>query len=156
MSYRYSIPSTEVESDFMNNIDNLAANSKRIWSFTIDSILMNIIYVVILFDQIQLLNTPEEVLAFAKETAWILAVLNVIYHTFFTWQNGQTLGKNIMKIKVVSIETGDGITLTMSLLRALVRVVGESLFYLGFLPAFFSPTRQTLHDRVSRSIIVNA
>jgi uncharacterized RDD family membrane protein YckC len=60
-----------------------------------------------------------------------------------------------MKIKVVMIEDGTLLSFSASLLRALVRVVDEALFYIGFLPAFFSPTRQTLHDRVSRSVVVN-
>jgi uncharacterized RDD family membrane protein YckC len=140
----------------MTPLENLAPNSKRVWSFTIDSILMNLVYILIVYDQIALLKTPEEIIFFAKETSWILALINILYHTFFTWQNGKTLGKHIMKIKVVTIEEGELLSLPMSLLRALVRVVDEALLYIGFLPAFFSPTRQTLHDRVSRSVIVNA
>jgi uncharacterized RDD family membrane protein YckC len=140
----------------MTPLENLAPNSKRVWSFTIDSILMNLVYILIVYDQIALLKTPEEIIFFAKETSWILVLINILYHTFFTWQNGKTLGKHIMKIKVVTIEEGELLSLPMSLLRALVRVVDEALLYIGFLPAFFSPTRQTLHDRVSRSVIVNA
>jgi len=136
-------------------LENLAPNSKRVWSFTIDSILANLIYITIVYDQIILLKTPEEIINFAKETSWILALINILYHTFFTWQNGKTLGKHIMKIKVVMIEDGALLSFSASLLRALVRVVDEALFYIGFLPAFFSPTRQTLHDRVSRSVVVN-
>ncbi len=140
----------------MTPLENLAPNSKRVWSFTIDSLLMNFVYIMIVYDQIALLKTPEEIIYFAKETSWLLALINILYHTFFTWQSGKTLGKHIMKIRVVSIDEGALLTLPMSLLRALVRVVDEAFLYIGFLPAFFSPTRQTLHDRVSRSIIVNA
>ncbi len=117
--------------------------------------LTNLIYVVIMYDQIALLQTPEEIIAFARTTSWVLALINIIYHTFFTWQNGKTLGKHIMKIKVVNIADGSLLSLSMSLLRSLVRVVDEAFFYIGFLPAFFSPTKQTLHDRVSRSVVVN-
>jgi len=140
----------------MDPLSNLAPNSKRVWSFTIDSMLTNLIYVVIMYDQIALLQTPEEIIAFARATSWVLALINIIYHTFFTWQNGKTLGKHIMKIKVVNIADGSCLlSLPMSLLRSLVRVVDEAFFYIGFLPAFFSPTKQTLHDRVSRSVVVN-
>jgi len=74
----------------------------------------------------------------------------------FTWQNGKTLGKHIMKIRVVSIEEQYILSLPMSFLRSAMRVLGEMFFYIGFLPAFFSPTKQALHDRVARSIVVNA
>jgi len=137
-------------------LDNLASNGKRVWSFTIDSFLMNVVYLVVVYDRIALLKTPEEILYFAKETSWILAVINLLYHTFFTWQSGKTLGKHIMKIKTVSITDGTLLSFPMALLRSLVRVVDEAFFYIGFLPAFFSATRQTLHDRVSGSVVVNA
>ena len=139
----------------MKPLDNLATNGKRVWSFTIDSLLVNLIYIIVVFEQIAPLKTPEEILYFAKETSWILALINLLYHTFFTWQSGKTLGKHIMKIKVVSLESGALLTLPMSLSRSIVRVIDEAFLYIGFLPAFFSPTRQTLHDRVSRSVIVN-
>jgi len=140
----------------MTPLENLAPNSKRVWSFTIDSFLMNMVYLMIVYDQVMILKTPEEIVYFARETSWILALINLLYHTFFTWQSGKTLGKHIMKIKVVSIGEGALLSLPMSFLRALMRVVDEAFLYIGFLPAFFSPTRQTLHDRVSRSVIVNA
>jgi uncharacterized RDD family membrane protein YckC len=136
-------------------LENLAPNSKRVWSFTIDGMLTNLLYIAIVYDQIVLLKTPEEIIAFARGTSWMLALINIFYHTFFTWQSGKTLGKHIMKIKVVTIGDGTLLSFSASLLRALVRVVDEALFYIGFLPAFFSPTRQTLHDRVSRSVVVN-
>jgi len=137
-------------------LDALAPNAKRIWSFAIDDLVVSMLFLAIFFDQLAQLTTPESATLFVKTNYWVLALLKVIYHTLFTWQNGKTLGKQIMKIKTVSISDGTLLTLPMSFVRSVVRILDETFFYIGFLPAFFSPTRQTLHDRISRSIVINA
>ena len=137
-------------------LDALAPNAKRIWSYAIDDLVISMLFLAIFFDQLGQLTTPESATLFVKTNYWVLALLKVIYHTLFTWQNGKTLGKQIMKIKTVSISDGTLLTLPMSFVRSVVRILDETFFYIGFLPAFFSPTRQTLHDRISRSIVINA
>jgi uncharacterized RDD family membrane protein YckC len=82
-------------------------------------------------------------------------MLKVLYHTFFIWQNGMTLGKYFMKIKVVNMNTEETLTLPKALLRAIGRIVSEIFFYLGFLLAFFLPLKQTLHDKISESVVIN-
>ncbi len=139
----------------MHTADNLAPNSKRIWSYVIDDLVMSILFIAIFFEQLSSLASPEDATAFVAANYWVLAILKVIYHTLFTWQNGKTLGKYIMRIKSVDIQTQELLTLPVSLLRACVRVLDEAFFYIGFLPAFFTPTRQTIHDRISRSIVIN-
>ena len=136
-------------------LDILAPNSKRIWSYAIDDLVVSILFVAIFIDQLGQLTTPESATLFVKANYWVLALLKVIYHTLFTWQNGKTLGKQLMKIKTVNLSDGTLLTLPISFLRAVVRILDEAFFYIGFLPAFFSPTRQTLHDRISRSVVVN-
>ena len=140
----------------MQSLDALAPNAKRIWSFAIDDLVVSMLFLAIFFDQLGQLTTPESATLFVKTNYWVLALLKVIYHTLFTWQNGKTLGKQIMKIKTVNISDGTLLTLPMSFVRSVVRILDETFFYIGFLPAFFSPTRQTLHDRISRSIVINA
>ena len=140
----------------MQSLDALAPNAKRIWSFAIDDLVISMLFLAIFFDQLGQLTTPESATLFVKTNYWVLALLKVIYHTLFTWQNGKTLGKQIMKIKTVNISDGTLLTLPMSFVRSVVRILDETFFYIGFLPAFFSPTRQTLHDRISRSIVINA
>jgi len=137
-------------------LDALAPNSKRIWSYAIDDLVISMLFLAIFFNQLAQLTTPESATLFVKTNYWVLALLKVIYHTLFTWQSGKTLGKQLMKIKTVTITDGTLLTLPMSFVRSVVRILDEAFFYIGFLPAFFSPTRQTLHDRISRSIVINA
>jgi len=140
----------------VNILEDLAPNAKRIWSYAIDDLVISVLFIAIFFDQLTQLTTPESATYFVKTNYWVLALLKVIYHTLFTWQNGKTLGKQLLKIKSVSLVDGTLLSFPMALVRSLVRILDETFFYVGFLPAFFSPTRQTLHDRISRSIVVNA
>jgi len=136
-------------------IENLATTQKRISSFVIDDLVISILFIAIFFEQLSTLTTTEDAMIFVSSNFWLVVFIKISYHTLFTWQNGKTLGKHVMKIRVVTIEEQYILSLPMALVRSVVRMLDETFFYIGFLPAFFSPTRQTLHDRVSRSIVVN-
>ena len=60
-----------------------------------------------------------------------------------------------MKLRVVSLDTAFTPTLQKSFLRAVVRVPSESLLYLGFLMAYFTEHKQTLHDKLSNCVVVD-
>ena len=47
-------------------------------------------------------------------------------------------------------------SLLFSLLRASVRIVSESAFYLGFLWALMNPKKETWHDKAGQTLVVNA
>jgi uncharacterized RDD family membrane protein YckC len=91
---------------------------------------------------------------FIVQNSWILLMLKLIYHTFFIWYNGMTVGKYIAKIKAVDESTGALLPLGRALFRALVRVLGESFFYFTFLFAIFDKRVQTLHDKVAKCVVV--
>ena len=85
----------------------------------------------------------------------VVLSIKLIYHTVLVWQNGMTLGKYLMKIKVIELETGRIPNFQRSFLRASVRIPSELLFYLGFLMAFFVPLKQTLHDKLSQCVVID-
>jgi uncharacterized RDD family membrane protein YckC len=39
--------------------------------------------------------------------------------------------------------------------RSGMRLISEMFFYFGFLLAFFDITKQTLHDRLARTIVID-
>jgi uncharacterized RDD family membrane protein YckC len=61
-----------------------------------------------------------------------------------------------MKIKVVDHDYFDIPGWSASLIRAIMRVVSEILFYFGFIVAFFSPLRRTWHDKFAKTLVVDA
>lgn len=136
--------------------DRLAPLNKRILSFVVDDLTVSLLFVIIFMDRIGSLGTPESVQLFMQANLWVLVLLKILYHTFFIGYNGMTLGKYLVKIRAVDIQSGELIGYPRAFLRAVARIFDEMFFYIGFLPAFFLPTRQTLHDRISRCVVVHA
>jgi uncharacterized RDD family membrane protein YckC len=141
---------------------------KRISAFVIDDIVISLFFMIIFYDQIMgLLSTAEaggeisqatmELMStFLSENIIIVLAIKVIYHTVLVWQNGMTIGKYMLKIKVISLDTEQRPTFQQAFLRASVRLISDTFFYLGYIMAFFTPMKQTLHDKLSRCVVVYA
>ena len=148
----------------------IASMQKRVGSFVIDDIVIAILLFIIFYTQLNEIvsqlpsvsssesmeTIKDEMNQFSVNNLFFILMLKVLYHTLFVWQNGMTLGKYFMKIKVVELNTKQRPTFIRALLRALFRIASEVFFYLGFLFAFFSPLKQTLHDRLSDCVVVDA
>lgn len=133
-------------------------------SFVIDDIVISVFILIIFYDQFAKVFSGiavvdqaaiESINAFIAENIMVIFAVKVIYHTVLVWQNGMTLGKYLMKIKVIDLETGRVPNLPKAFLRASIRIPSEVLFYLGFLMAFFVPMKQTLHDKLSQCVVVD-
>jgi uncharacterized RDD family membrane protein YckC len=143
---------------------SIASNPKRITAFVIDDIVISVFIFIIFYDQFSAVFSNITVVddaaiasvnAFISQNIFIVLAIKLIYHTVFVWQNGMTLGKYLMKIKVVDLETEKTPSFQKAFLRASVRIPSEVLFYLGFIMAFFVPLKQTLHDKISNCVVVN-
>ena len=144
----------------------IASMQKRMASFVIDDIIISLFFMIIFYDQITALIstadsggeistvTMEMMNTFLAENIVILFTIKVVYHTVLIWQNGMTIGKYIVKIKVISLHTEQRPTFQQAFLRASVRLISDTFFYLGYLMAFFTPMRQTLHDKLSKCVVV--
>lgn len=142
----------------------IASSQKRITAFVIDDIVVSLFFIVIFYTQLVELFSSVTVIdeaaleslnMFISQNILVVLSIKLIYHTVLVWQNGMTLGKYLMKIKVTELETGDIPNFQRSFLRASVRIPSELLFYLGFLMAFFVPLKQTLHDKLSHCIVTD-
>ena len=151
----------------VNNDLPIASMQKRITSFVIDDIVISIFFMIIFYDQIMgLLSgtaetgevpqvSMEMMNSFIAENIMIVLAIKVLYHTVLIWQNGMTIGKYVTKIKVISLNNGSRPSLQQAFLRASVRLLSESIFYIGFILAFFLPMRQTLHDKLSNCVVID-
>ena len=140
----------------MQNQEQIAVPKKRIGAFIIDDLAISFLFMVIFWSQISSLRTVEEINLFLAENFLIIMLIKVLYHTFFVWQSGMTLGKYAMKIKVVVLQTGLIPPLHTAAARAALRIVSETFFYLGFVMAFFNPMVQTLHDKLAGCVVIDA
>ncbi|MBR8465586.1 RDD family protein [Campylobacter sp. faydin G-140] len=134
---------------------SLASFSKRAWAFFIDEILISVLFFVIYYEQFSLAQTYEAVMVLASNLLFQMIALKVIYHAFFIWYYGATVGMMLNKIICVNVDILDKPDLSASILRSVVRVFSESCFYLGFVWAFGNHERQTWQDKVAKTVVVN-
>jgi len=134
----------------------LAPLQKRGFAYLIDEILISVLFSFIYLDQIPETVTTEELINTINSLFAYVVVLKVIYQTFFVWMYGATLGKIAMKIRVISTADLENPSLVLSLSRAAFRIISESIFYLGFIWAYLNPKRETWHDRVANTLVINA
>ena len=137
--------------------ENLVVSSTkaRVFSMIIDDIVVSVLFFLIFADKIANVSTYEEIVIFVNFNFVFIAVLKIIYQAFFVWMYGATLGKIVMKIRVISVDYIDKPNFQASLIRAVIRIVSELFFYLGFIWALFYPLKQTWHDKVARTAVVN-
>ena len=143
----------------------VASNVKRIWSFMIDDMVINLLLMIIFSSQLSALmsgitevNEASVMMInqFIMDNIAIVLAIKVLYHTILVWQSGMTVGKYLLKIRVVEINSGMRPSFTQAFWRASVRLISEMFFYIGFVFAFFSPLHQTLHDKLSNCVVTNA
>ena len=65
---------------------------------------------------------------------------------------GSSIGKSVMKFKVVSEKTGQPIGFGLSIVRQLAHVVDAIICYIGFLFPLWDAKRQTLADKIMTTV----
>jgi len=142
----------------MNNENlELAPISKRIFAFLIDELVITILIYLIFWDSLVTNSSNVDQLANVL-TNLIFPVFFVkfIYQSFFVWYYGATIGKLILKIKVIDYYNFGRVSLISSTLRSISRIVSEYFVYIGFIFAFFTEGKQTFHDKIGRTLVINA
>lgn len=148
-----------MEEEILDNLERnrlkLAPISRRTYAFMIDDMIVSFLVFVIFYDSISSAKTVEEVIMLVNNAFGYIVAIKIIYHTFFVWQYGATMGKMLFKMRVVDEKNFLNLDFTRSLIRAVVRIVSESLFYLGFVWGVFTKTRQTWHDKLAKSLVID-
>jgi uncharacterized RDD family membrane protein YckC len=134
----------------------LASNKSRLKAFIIDDFLMAFITIILLWEDVQNTNGDLFALTIIVKNAVIqIIIIKVIYQSYFIWYYGATLGKIAAKIRVIDFENYGKITLVQAVLRASFRVISEYILYLGFILAIYTKSKQTLHDKIAKTLVVN-
>ena len=86
---------------------------------------------------------------------WYSLIGLVLYFGLATYfGNGKTLGKKLLKIRVVSLTHSK-----MTFFQSVERSLGYGASFLeggfGFIQFFINPNRRTVHDRIAETIVVD-
>ncbi len=134
----------------------LAPIGRRAAAYAIDDLLISAIFVVLLWEPISRAQSAEQIAAIVNG-AWLwMATTQILYHTWFVWQYGASMGKIAMKMRVVEAATLTQPRLSVAFNRAVFRIVSGMVFYLGFIWALFDPMRQAWHDKTASTLVVDA
>ena len=136
----------------------LALFPRRSTAFLIDLLISVLLSAILLFAYTFIsgkFNTNNDIKVDFNFENWYSLIATVVYFGLTTYfGNGKTLGKKLLKIRVVSI-THPKMTFWQSIERALG--YGASILEagFGFIQFFINPNRRTVHDRIAETIVVD-
>ena len=144
----------------LNGLDGvpLASFRSRTAAFIVDLMLVLVIVIVVGISR-TLSHQGQSMVGFMDirfepfRNLWDLAIL-VFYFGLTTFLGrGQTIGKRLFRIRVVSI-AHDHLSLWHSIERALGYAASALEAGFGFMQYFIHPNCQTVHDRIAETIVV--
>lgn len=110
-------------------------------------------------------NVPPAIIYFiaflTRNTAVILLALLIVlgYQIWNRWimgGQGQSLGKKALGMMLLSEETGQPIGTLNAFLRDICHIVDSIICYIGYLFPLWDAKRQTIADKIMRTVVVPA
>ena len=86
---------------------------------------------------------------------YLVAAAAGLYFAYMNGACGPSPGKKVMGIKVVSEQTGQVIGGGLGIVRALAHFVDGIICYVGFLFPLWDPKRQTLADKIMKTVVLS-
>jgi uncharacterized RDD family membrane protein YckC len=134
----------------------LASLSKRFAALVIDGIIISIIAKLAFFPFGFSFNWWEGGFNFWHFASFsgMTAIIGFLYYAVMeSSTRNATFGKQAMHLKVYD-EDGNGLNLSKSIVRNLVKVICGNTFIIGYLVAAFTKDKQALHDLVASTVVV--
>jgi uncharacterized RDD family membrane protein YckC len=137
-------------------MNKIASIQKRSIAYFLDEMVVSVVFLFIIWEYMPKNSASlEEINKVVSGFVFYMIALKILYHSFFVWLYGATLGKMALKIEVIS-QSGNKINFFQSFNRAVFRIVSEIIFYLGFALAFLNQNKEALHDKTAKTLVVNA
>ncbi len=91
----------------------------------------------------------------AQWLAWLIGVTYLVWnYGYRQGTTGSSLGKSVMKVKVVSEVTGQPLGFGMSVVRQIAHFVDAIICFIGFLLPLWDSKRQTLADKIMTTVVL--
>ncbi len=78
----------------------------------------------------------------------------VIYNRWILGGQGQSIGKKVLGMTLLSEETGQPIGTLNAFLRDICHIVDSIICYVGYLFPLWDPKRQTIADKIMKTVVV--
>ena len=87
---------------------------------------------------------------------WLLVLGYVVCNRWILGGQGQSIGKKVLGIRLLSEETGQPIGTLNAFLRDICHFVDGIICYVGYLFPLWDAKRQTLADKIMKTVVVPA
>lgn len=87
---------------------------------------------------------------------YLIVLGYTIYNRWILGGQGQSLGKKVLNIKLISEETGQPIGTLNAFLRDICHFVDSIICLVGYLFPLWDAKRQTIADKIMRTVVVPA
>lgn len=129
----------------------------RFVAYMIDSIVLSIVLWIIIAISIAgsltMMDNQTLVLAINLISGAIIFIVYFGYFIYFYGTSGQTLGKKMLRIKVVSTN-GTPLTYKKGLLRIIGYIIASIPIYIGFIWMLFDKDKQNWEDKIANTYVV--
>jgi len=149
----------ELVEKFESENITLSPLSKRAVAYVLDEVIVAILIFFAFGDAISAAGEGGDIqLAMERLSLYspYIILIKIIYHAFFVYAYGATLGKKALKIRVISIHNAANPSFAAALTRSFLRLVSETFFYIGFLWALRDYKKQAWQDLGAKTLVVNA
>jgi uncharacterized RDD family membrane protein YckC len=141
---------------FQREEKEVATLWQRIISMSIDDLLISFLVIIAFYDKFSIAKTYEEILLLTDSLFFYIFLAYTLYHWIFISLYGKTIGKMIVKIEIIDVETFDKPNFYRSFIRSLVRNFDEMFFYLGMAYAIFDPYNRAIHDVIGKCVAIKS
>lgn len=129
----------------------------RLLAWLIDTILLSIVGGVLAGILVVTGTTrgTENIVGYTNVLSNLLSlIISFVYFVFLQAKYGQTLGKKVMNIKVVTASGGTPSMLTFFLREIIGKFISALIIMIGYLMVLWDPKKQALHDKIAGTYVV--
>lgn len=127
---------------------------KRVIAYLIDDFLIALIFMIMFYSQFS--HTKDNVTLMQEFTnlSFYVVILRFFYQAIFTYLYGASIGKMIMHIEILQLDSLDTPDVLNSIVRSFFKELGQALLYITYFFAINDTFVRTLHDRIVKSVVV--